>query len=366
MNDVPPPERKRTREAAALGILTALSVLATVLLSVIIWPFWKALFLAAVLASALHPLYRRLVAHFRDRRHAAALVVTFAVTLTLVVPTILLTVSLGRQAVQAFGYVHETLHSEGFGGFVADLPPPLRPMGERILNLFPRRQQQELSKMEGAQAAVAVGGVLQATSDVVIQTLLMLIAFYFLLTDGAELVTWICVNAPLPDAHVRGLLTEFRQVSVSVLVSATLTAAFQAAMALIGYLLARIQEPFFFAAITFVLAFVPAVGGGGATMAMAVFLFLSGHMKAAAFLALWAIVVVIGGEHALKPWLMASAVPIHGALIFFSLLGGLAYFGAVGLIAGPVILVFFLAVVKMARREYTPEDQTGATARAEN
>jgi predicted PurR-regulated permease PerM len=355
MSDVPPPERKRTREAAALAILTGLSLLATVLLALVIWPFWKALFLAAVLASAIHPAYRRLSRRLHDRRHVAALVLTFAVTLTLVVPTILLTVSLGKQAVQAFGYVHETLHSEGFGGFVNDLPSYLRPMGERILGLFPRRQQQELSKLEGTQAAVAVGGVLQATSSVVIQTLLMLIAFYFLLTDGAELVTWICVNAPLPDAHVRGLLTEFRQVSVSVLVSSTLTAAFQAVTALVGYLLAHVEQPFFFAAITFVLAFVPTVGGGGATLAMAAFVMLAGRIKAAAFLALWAVVVVIGGEHALRPWLMANAVPIHGALIFFSLLGGLAYFGAVGLVAGPVILVFFLAVVKMARREYTPE-----------
>lgn len=356
MSPTSAPERERTREAAARGVLAALSVVASVLLALVIWPFWKALFLAAVAASALHPLYRRLSRRLGQRRHAAAFIVTVAVTLMLVVPTILLTVSLGRQAVQAFGYVHETLRSEGLVGFADDLPPLLRPVGHRILSLFPKRQQQEISKMEGTQAAVAVGGVLHATSSIVLQTLLMVIALFFLLTDGATLVDWICVNAPLPDSHMRGLLTEFRQVSVSVLVSSTLAAAYQAVAALIGYLIAQVEQPFFFAALTFVLAFVPAVGGGGATLAMAAFVFLSGQTKAAIFLAIWGLLVVVGGEHALRPWLMTTGVPIHGALIFFALLGGLASFGALGLIVGPVILVFFLSVGRMARREYSPAE----------
>jgi predicted PurR-regulated permease PerM len=38
-------------------------------------------------------------------------------------------------------------------------------------------------------------------------------------------------------------------------------------------------------------------------------------------------------------------------VIFFSLLGAIAYFGAVGLIAGPLIVSFFLAVLRMWDRD---------------
>ena len=45
---------------------------------------------------------------------------------------------------------------------------------------------------------------------------------------------------------------------------------------------------------------------------------------------------------------------IHGGLIFFALLGGMATFGPVGLVAGPLILSFFLAVVRLMRQESRP------------
>jgi len=125
----------------------------------------------------------------------------------------------------------------------------------------------------------------------------------------------------------------------------------QAVAALVGFLFAGVPSPLFFFALTFIMAFVPAVGGGGTTVAVAGFVLLTGRPGAALFLALWGMVVVGLADNALKPLLMRSSVQLHGALIFFALLGGLAFFGAVGLIAGPVILVFFLAVVRMARRE---------------
>ena len=35
----------------------------------------------------------------------------------------------------------------------------------------------------------------------------------------------------------------------------------------------------------------------------------------------------------------------------FSLLGGISYFGAIGLIAGPLVISFFLAVIRMWDRD---------------
>ena len=165
-------------------------------------------------------------------------------------------------------------------------------------------------------------------------------------------MAWISENAPLPASHIRGLLTEFRQVSVSVLVSSSATALVQSLIALVGYLIAGVPQPLFFFMVTFVMAFVPAVGGGGMSVILALFLMLKGQTGSAIFLLLWGLIAVGLSDNVLKPLLMRGEVRLHGAVIFFALLGGLAYFGMVGLIAGPLIFVFFLAVVRMYRREY--------------
>jgi predicted PurR-regulated permease PerM len=59
-----------------------------------------------------------------------------------------------------------------------------------------------------------------------------------------------------------------------------------------------------------------------------------------------------------KPYLIRGDVELHGAVVFFSLLGGLAYFGAVGLLAGPLIVSFFLAVMRMWRDELEVAENT--------
>ena len=44
---------------------------------------------------------------------------------------------------------------------------------------------------------------------------------------------------------------------------------------------------------------------------------------------------------------------LHGGVIFFALLGGLAVFGAIGLVIGPLAVTFLLAVMRMYEREFS-------------
>ena len=49
-------------------------------------------------------------------------------------------------------------------------------------------------------------------------------------------------------------------------------------------------------------------------------------------------------DNVVKPFLIKGGVEMHGGGVFFSLVGGLAAFGPVGLIEGPLIVAFFIAI----------------------
>ena len=55
-------------------------------------------------------------------------------------------------------------------------------------------------------------------------------------------------------------------------------------------------------------------------------------------------------DNVVKPLFIRGGVPIHGAVIFFALFGGLAAFGPVGFLVGPLAVSFLVAVVRMYRR----------------
>jgi predicted PurR-regulated permease PerM len=338
-------------ERAALIVLVVLSV---VLLAMVIYPFASALFVAAVLAGALTPWTERLAKRLGGRRQLTAGVVTLGVLLLLVVPIAAVTLSLGKEVVAGVGYVKETLSSEGVTGLINDLPAPLRSLVEKILEQIPGGEAriQELSDTQGGRAAAAVGGVLGATGRALVQVVMMLIALFFLLIDGGNLVDWVAEVAPLKRGDVRELLEEFRKVSVAVLVSTLATAAIQAVVALVGYLIAGVPHALFFTFVTFVMAFVPAVGAGGAGLAAAALVYFGGHTYRALFLAVWALTAVGLSDNVVKPYLIRGGVSIHGAVVFFALLGGLSAFGPIGLLLGPLIVAFFLSVIRIVRREY--------------
>jgi predicted PurR-regulated permease PerM len=156
-------------------------------------------------------------------------------------------------------------------------------------------------------------------------------------------------------SETRELLAAFKRVSLMVIVSTVITAAVQAVAALAGYLIAGVPHPIFFTLVTFFVAFVPAIGATSVCLAAALLLFVTGHPYMAIFLAVWGLAVVGLVDNVVKPLLIKRGMELHGAVVFFSLIGGLAAFGPIGLLLGPLSVAFFLALVRMYHRDFSPQ-----------
>jgi len=93
---------------------------------------------------------------------------------------------------------------------------------------------------------------------VLVQAVLLMIAFYFLLTTGAGGAVAAGVT-PSPDEAL-AIATHLARAARSVLSSLFLTALAQSGVATAGYLIARVPHAVFFGLLTFVAAFIPSIG----------------------------------------------------------------------------------------------------------
>jgi predicted PurR-regulated permease PerM len=341
----------------ARRLLIALVLLALALTALIVRPFWIAFFLAAVVAAALRSPMEWLSRKLGGRRNLAAAIITVAVLLLAVLPFAGLGAILVKQVLDGVEWLRSTFQSEGFAGLLERLPGPVQEAAEDLLRAFPQpqKQLQRIAGQQGGQAAAAVGGVLAATGTALFQVTMALIALFFFLVDGARLLDWIDARLPLRPGQFRALMEDFRQTSISVLVATLGTAAIQTAVAVVGYLIARAPNVLFLALATFVLSLVPAVGGAVMVVAVALLLLATGHPIAGTFLAIWGVAIVSLSDNFARPYLLKGGMALHGGLVFFALLGGLAVFGGIGLVLGPMILTFLVAVVRLYRREFAPE-----------
>lgn len=348
----PPPSR------SARAILLFLVGACLVVIAMIMRPFASALFMGAVLAVSFHPWYTKLCARLRGRRKLSAALITIGLVLALVLPVTSLTVAAIRQTVTTLDQVHEVLGTEGVDGLIRRLPEPLQSRVQTTWNQLPRRDRnvQFIYNLE-RRAAALIPRLVNAVGSIAVQSALMVVALFFLLMDGSRLVGWLNTAVPLQKTQIHELFAEFRRVSSIVLVGSVVTAAVQSAAALVGYLFARVPNPHFFTLLTFFIGLVPIVGAGGVSFGVAVYMWLTGHPYAAIFLAVWSVLVVGLLDNVVKPLVIKGGIEMHGAIVFFSLLGGFAVFGLVGLVLGPLSVTLLLAVMRIYQRDYSAPEK---------
>lgn len=341
---------------AARRSLLALVLASAIYVGVIAWPFITALFLAAVFAAALWPAQQKLTARLRGRRAVSALLLVLASVVVVGGPVVAFGAVAVQQGAEAVRYGVERLHSEGVTGLIERLPDPLDRIVLNSLEGLANSDRVDASVQQvaagGGRAAAAVGTAITATGSVLFQTVMMMIAFFFLLVDGDRLVAWVDDVSPLERGRTLELFQEVRRVSSSVIFSSLVTATVQSGAALVGYLIASVPHPVFVTGITFVVAFIPAIGAGSVALVVALFMWLAGHPYAALFLAIWALTVVSLIDNLLRPFLIKGDIRMHGAVVFFALIGGIGIFGVPGLLLGPLIVALFLATLCIYRRDY--------------
>lgn len=344
----------RNHEPVPLFFL-ALGIAATGLLVFVMFPLISELLLAAMLASTLWPLQQWLSRRLRGHRAVAAVLLTIAVVVLLLGPMATLVTFLIRDGSDALRFMSKTMSSEVAAEHMSWVPRNVRETVTEAFSSLPSNLEEALA-LAGAYREEAVAAV-AATGSILFHGTLMLIAFLFLLIRGNELVDWLVSRSPLGRDQTRELLTTFKKVSFAAIVAATVTAAAQAIAALIGFYIARVPGPIFFAVVTFFLAFIPSIGAAAGTLIAALLLVATGHPYMAMFLSLWGILVVGIVDNLIKPLLVRRGMEIHGVIVFFSLLGGLAAFGPIGLLVGPLVVSFFLAVVRIYHRDFAPASE---------
>jgi predicted PurR-regulated permease PerM len=339
------------RARRALVVLLAASI---GLLGLVVWPFRGPLFVAALLAAAFQPVLRRAERLLRGRRRLAGLLLTLFVLAVIVAPFAAVVGFATQQVLSGLSFLRDALGVRSMGDLAhAQLPGVAQALVDRGLALAHVSRSQLQGYLDQALGAVehAAPAVLAASGEAAFHTVVLLGAFYFLVLDGREVIRWLTAVSPLRRGQTAQLLEEFRRVSVATLVGTVLAAVFQGIAAGVGYALFGVPHPAFFGLLTALASFVPVVGTLVVWIPAALLLAATGHLGAGLGLAAWCVVAVVGAEHVGRPLLLGGQGEMHTGLVFLGLLGGIEMFGLLGVLAGPLVIAFFLALARMSERE---------------
>jgi predicted PurR-regulated permease PerM len=353
----PRPNLATRREATSARIAFALlAIIASALFLLIVWPFRAPLFLALVLAAVFQGPLEKLVAALRGRRRRAAALITLGVFLVIVVPMASIATFAAREAVTGFSYLRDEMKVSTMAELTtAQLPPQVEAVLTRVQD-FVHLTREQLAEKLGLLAALVqqtAPEVLKESGRTIFHTLLMLLAFYFLLVDGRRLLRWLWNVSPLQAEQTEELLAEFHRVATGSIVGTVATALLQGVLAGIGFAIFKVPHAIFFGTLVALSSFIPVIGTALVWVPSVALLALTGHTSAAIGLAAWCAILLSVADHIAKPLILSGTMggEMHTGMMFLGLLGGLEVFGLLGVILGPLIVSFFLSIMRTIEKQ---------------
>jgi predicted PurR-regulated permease PerM len=176
---------------------------------------------------------------------------------------------------------------------------------------------------------------------------IMLFLLFFFLRDGDAMVARARRLIPLAEERKERLFRQLSGVTRAIVIGTSVTALLQGLFIGIGFSIAGLPSPVVFGVLAALLSMLP-VGGSAFVWGPAViWLFFDGRWGYAIFMLVWGI-LLSGLDNVLRPILISGRAKISALAVFIGVLGGIPAFGAIGVIAGPVVLSLVLALIEFA------------------
>jgi predicted PurR-regulated permease PerM len=319
-------------------------------------PFVTALAWAGIAALITHPLYRKLRGLLGGRSSLAATLMTLAALVVIVIPTVLILTVLAAQVVDlghaALDFVQSGRWTELQGRLQAS--PLGRAFASPLLAGLDLRAMitQGIRDMT-ASVAAQLGGLLRDALVFVVNLVIVLFSLFFLYRDGEDYYRDVMDILPFPYAQKVSIAERLRITFSAIVNGVFLVALLQGAMTGIGLALFGVPYAVAWGSVSFVLALLPIVGAPGVWIPAAAWLYFHGETGAAAGLAVWSALLVSLPDNFLKPMLIGGRTKLPTFFLFLGLLGGLAVYGFLGILFGPLIVTALATFLQIYRAEYT-------------
>jgi predicted PurR-regulated permease PerM len=315
---------------------------------------------AAVLAFILHPLHERLARRLKGRKALSAGILTVLTPFFVLAPLAVLGVVFAGQVARVVEYLrtHSFLsypqlvdRLSGYpliGGAVAWIRENADVTAAQVQGWMTESVQVLLKSAAATGGSVALG-----VFGTLVGFFMMLFMLFFFLQDGRAMFESLTRLVPVEPARRAQLLKYLADVTRAVVFGSAATALIQGVVVGVGFALVGLPSPVVFGVLATIAAFLPA-GAAMVLIPAVLYLAISGRWGAAIFLACWTAALWIS-ENIMRPILTGHHAQVSTPAIFVGAIGGAAAFGILGLVIGPVLLSFAVALVRFTQERLPRE-----------
>ncbi|MFH2021300.1 MAG: AI-2E family transporter [archaeon] len=321
------------------GPLVAL-LLVGFLCYLVLKPFIFSFLTAALLACMFYPIFKFIRVRIKSDTAASVLVVLL-VFLLIIVPSIFISVTLMAEipkmytvtlkALQNTEMINQALQNiEINTGININLRTVIGTVASKILSFLQKFVTTLPSK----------------TLNIVLSAFFV----FFFLKEGTKIIDKLTYILPFGRKNSRRLFDEMNKLIGAVVAGQVVTATVQAIIATMAFYVLGINGALFFGVLTLILAMIPMVGAIfvylplGLSLILPVFFNGEGNVLKGVFLLAFGFGVISSVDNIVKPMIISDKLNMHPVLALISVIGGLAAFGIIGMVLGPLCITVLIAL----------------------
>ena len=175
---------------------------------------------------------------------------------------------------------------------------------------------------------------------------------YFMLMGINRLEASIVFFLPFKRSKIELFGRELVALTYSNSIGVPAIAIAQAIIGYIGFIIVGLPEAGFWGVITGFSSIIPIIGTGLVWAPVTVYLFVVHHTWQAIFMLLWGLLVLGITDNLVRFVLAKKMADVHPIVTVLGVIMGLKLFGITGLIFGPVLISFFIILLKLYYMEY--------------
>lgn len=190
------------------------------------------------------------------------------------------------------------------------------------------------------------------TFNAIIAIGIMYFMLYYMLVYRDQMKNSLISYIPLGKNNIRLIGEESDELVKSNALGIPLVAICQGVVALIGFLILGVPEPFFWFVITAIGSMIPFIGTAIGIIPVSILLFAQGDNWQGVAILIYGFTVVGVTDNLIRLYILEKLASVHPLITLFGVIIGVPLFGFIGLIFGPLLISLFLLILKIYKKEY--------------
>jgi predicted PurR-regulated permease PerM len=216
------------------------------------------------------------------------------------------------------------------------------------IELFSDKNIQEVQKEVTGFFAGFISESLSLLGNIAI----MYFMLFYMLVNAGKIEKLVATFIPLSTENLEVLGKELESQIYSNAIGAPILALIQGILASIGYYIFDVPDPLFWGMITGAFSLIPVIGSAAIWFPASIFKFMIDDTFNGVGLLLLGVLVISTADNLFRFVIQKKLADIHPLITILGLIAGLKLFGFSGLIFGPLMLSYFVILLRMYRKSY--------------